>query len=102
MVDDKEYKPTPIRKFSKRINDLSEEIAKDAIKQEMFKQKYSNEIGKNYNENVNPNMRFYDENKEKFMNPNMRVYDENKKKIMNSNKTDLAFTPPPSVDFSQL
>jgi len=65
---------------------LSEEIAKDAIKREMFKQKYSNEIGKNYNENVNPNMRFYDENKEKFMNPN---------------KKNLSFTPPPSVDFSE-
>ena len=65
---------------------LSEEIAKDAIKQEMFKQKYSNEIGKNYNENVNPNMRFYDENKEKFMNPN---------------KNKLSFTPPSSVDFSE-
>ena len=80
---------------------LSEEIAKDAIKQEIFKQKYSNEIGKNYNENVNPNMHFNDENKENFMNSNMRVYDENKKKFTNPNKNNLSFTPPPPVDFSE-
>ncbi len=84
------------RKFGTVLMNGTRTIAKgivdDATKQELLKNKYSREIGKNYNENVNPNFQFYDENQENFMNPKI--------KIDNPSKKGATFTPPPSVDFS--
>jgi hypothetical protein len=74
---------------------IAKGIVDDATKQELLKQKYSREIGKNYNENVNPNYQFYDENKENFMNPKIKV-DNN----VISSKKSMSITPPQSVDFS--
>jgi hypothetical protein len=71
---------------------MAKGVVDDATKQELLKQKYSREIGKNYNENVNPNFQFYDENQENFMNPKI--------KIDNPSKKSASFTPPSSVDFS--
>jgi len=87
------------RKFGTVLMNGTRTIAKgivdDATKQELLKQKYSREIGKNYNENVNPNFQFYDENKEKFMNSKINIHNN-----VISSKKSMSFTPPPSVDFS--
>ena len=89
------------RKFGTALMNGTRTIAKgiidDATKQELLKQKYSREIGKNNNENVNPNFQFYDENKEQFMNPKIKV-DNN----VISSKKSMSTTPPPSIDFSEI
>ena len=83
--------------YSVLFNEWSNEPKKEdvSIDKELLKQKYSREIGKNYNENVNPNFQFYDENQENFMNPKIKI-DNN----VVTNKKSTSFTPPSSVDFS--
>lgn len=74
---------------------IGKEVAKDAIKQEIFGSKYGKAIDKlNENKNVNTNMNIHDENRGKFMNLKIKV-DEN----LGSKK--MSFVPPPPTDFSK-